>query len=262
MNIKRIVSLAPSITETIFALGEGSKLVGVTEFCNYPPQAKRIDKIGGYSTLDIKKIIALSPDLVLATNFHLKTPIISQLENKRINTYIVEENSLLDVPQVIMSIGRLIDQEGRAYQLARDIEMQIKAITEQTKHLMPEERPRVCYICSGNPLRFARGPCCANGFIETAGGVNIGKEILHAQMNLNAIADKNPNVIIVTSGHGEVVDLISFVRSEAVLHKTSAWQNNRVYRVEDDLVTRFGPRVTTGIKKFAELIHPEIFGEV
>lgn len=262
MGINRIVSLAPSNTEVIFALGEGGKLVGVTEFCNYPPEARLIEKIGGFSTPNIEKIISLSPDLVLATNLHLKTPVVSQLKNRGINIYIIEENTLLDTSQAIMLIGGIIGREKEARQLARDIQIQINKIASQTKHLMPDERPNVCYICSNNPLRIARGPCCVNKFIEIAGGINIGAVILKDEsVSLKTIADINPDVIIVSTGHGEIVDLLGYVKNESILHKTGAYKNNRVYQAGADLFTRFGPRVIDGLGMFAKLIHPEIFSE-
>lgn len=89
--------------------------------------------------------------------------------------------------------------------------------------------------------------------------MNIGAEILQAKtVNLRAIADKNPDVIIVGTGHGEIIDLMKYVKDESILHETNAYQNNRVYRIEADLL-RLGPRVVRGLKKFADFIHPEIF---
>lgn len=261
MNINRIVSLAPSNTEIVFALGEGSKLVGVTEFCDYPSVAGAIEKIGGFSTPDIDKIISLRPHLVLAADFHLKMLVISRLKDMGVNVCIVETKTLLDIPCSILFIGSILGRKNRAHQLAREIKMQIKAIKEQTAHLVPEEKPMVCYICSNNPLRIGRHRCCVELFIEIAGGVNMGAEISQGKIiDLNTVTNKNPDVIIVGAGHGEAVDLMKYVKNELILHKTNAYKNNRVYQVSADLL-RLGPRAINGLKKFAEFIHPEIFGE-
>ncbi len=259
MNVQRIVSLAPSNTEIVFALGAGAKLVGVTGFCDYPAQARLIEQIGGFSSPDIGKIISLLPDLVLATDFHLEMPVISRLKARGINTEITRAGRLTDIPEAILLVGRLLGCRDRARRLAGDIRRQIKTINTRTKHLLPEQRPRVCYICAQNPLRFARESCCAHQFIEIAGGANIGRELLKARMSFNTIVERNPDVIIVGTGHGQVVDLINFVNNQPVLQQTNACRNNRVYRVSDDLVTRGGPRAIEGLQRFAELIHPEIF---
>lgn len=259
MDIQRIVSLAPSNTEIIFALGEGNKLVGVTEFCSYPQEARLIERIGGFSTPDIDKIIVLSPDLVLAADFH--TPVISQLESRGVNMRIVQAKTILDVPKAILFIGTLIDREKEASELAQNVQAQIEAIEEKTKHLMSDEKPGVCYICSHDPLRIARCMCCVNKTIELAGGINIGTEIQGDAINIETIVSKNPDIIIVSSGHGETVDLLNYVKNKPVFHKTSAYKSNRVYRVRADLFTRFGPRAVEGLKEIARFVHPEIFGE-
>lgn len=258
MKIRRIISLAPSNTEILFALGEGRGLVGVTEFCNYPPETESIDKIGGFSMPDIEKIVSLSPDLVLATDFHLEKSIISQLKNKGVSTYIVKAKTILDIPDAIISIGSLIGKEQESHKLAQDIQAQIGEIRDKTKDLKPEEKSKVCYICSHDPLRIAREACCVNITIELAGGINIGKEI--EQTDLLNIITKDPDVIIVSSGHGETVDLLNYVKNEPILHKTSAYKSNRVYRARADLFARFGPRAVEGLREIAKLIHPEIFG--
>lgn len=132
MNIKRIVSLAPSNTEIIFALGEEKNLIGVTDFCNYPPKAKSINKIGGFSTPDIKKIISLFPDLVLATDFHSQT-IIPKLRAENMTVYVAEARTVLDVPKAITAIGRLLGCKEKALKLAVKIEEEIDAIRHKVK---------------------------------------------------------------------------------------------------------------------------------
>lgn len=247
----RIISLAPSNTEIVFALGKGNNLIGVTESCNYPQEAESIEKIGGFSTPNIEKINSLSPDLVLATEYHLKMPDVSQVKN----ISIIKAGTILDVPSAILYVGNLIGRESEAYKLAHDIKTQIEAIKDK----IPEKRPKVCYLCSHDPLRIAREACCVSKTIELAGGINIGKEI--QRVDLLNIMDKNPDVIIVSSGHGETVDLLNYVVNEPILHKTSACKNNRVYRARADLFSRFGPRAVFGLREIAKFIHSEIFNE-
>lgn len=254
MNIKRIVSLAPSNTEIIFALGEGGKLVGVTEFCNYPPEAGLVEKIGGFSTPNMEKIISLSPDLVLATEFHLKA-VVPGLKKRGLAVSVVETKMILDIPEAIIFIGGLIGRKKKAYRLAQSIQDQIDTLEEQTRNIGVDERARVCYICSHNPLRIARKSCCVDKSIELAGGINIGSEIAGREVNLETIVNKNPDVILVSSGHGETVDLMDYVKNEKILHRTNAYRNNKVYKVRADLFSRFGPRAVCGVEEIFKIIH-------
>lgn len=254
MGINRIVSLAPSNTEIVFALGEGGKLAGVTEFCDYPPEAKLIEKVGGFSTPSIEKIISLSPDLILTTEFHLKT-VVPELKKRGLAVSVVETKTILDIPKAIIFIGDLIGRKKEAHRLVRSIQDQIDALEEQTKSIGAGKRPRVCYICSHNPLRIARKSCCVDKSIELAGGINIGSEIAGREVNLETIANKNPDVILVSSGHGETVDLMEYVKNEKILHRTNAYRNNKVYKVKADLFSRFGPRAICGVEEIFKIIH-------
>ncbi|GAI57232.1 unnamed protein product, partial [marine sediment metagenome] len=175
MKIQRIVSLAPSNTEIVFALREGSKLVAVSGCCNYPPEVNLIEKIGGFSTPDIEKIISLSPDLVLATDIDLRKGAVSKLRAKGIATYVVKAKTVLDVPSAISFVGKLIGCQKKALPLAKKIEEKIKKISQKTKDL--NTKSRVCYICSHNPLCIALKSCTINKLIEVAGGVIFSRDI-------------------------------------------------------------------------------------
>ena len=259
MNIQKIVSLAPSNTEIIFALGEGDKLTGVTECCNYPPEAKLIDKIGGYSNPDIEKIIALSPDLVLATDIDLKKGALSKLRAKNIAAYTVGTETILDAPRAISFVGKLIGCQDKAARLAEETKERIGKICQKTKAL--KQKPKVCYVCSHNPLCVALKSCAINKIIEIAGGVNIMQDIDRSNISdlLEAIIKKNPQVIITSRGHKETTDLLSYVKNQARFKCTDACANNRIYQLHAELICRPGPRAVQGLETIAQFIHPEIF---
>ncbi|MBZ9577976.1 ABC transporter substrate-binding protein [Patescibacteria group bacterium] len=261
MNIKRIVSLAPSNTEIVFALGEGSKLVAVSGCCNYPPEVKLIDKIGGYSTPDIEKIISLSPDLVLATDIDLRKGAISKLRAKGITTYVVKTKTVLDAPSAISFVGKLIGCQRKALSLAKKIGEKIKKIHQKTKAISP--RPRVCYICSHNPLCIALKSCTINKLIEVAGGLNIMRDIDRDNIDdlLEVVIKKNPQVIITSKGHRETMGLLSYTQNHPRFQHTDAYLNNRIYQIDAQLVCRPGPRTVKGLEILAKFIHPEIFKE-
>ena len=258
MKIQRIVSLAPSNTEIVFALGEGNKLVGVTQCCNYPPEVKLIDKIGGYSKPDIEKIISLSPDLVLATAIDLRGTV-SKLKAKGIATYAVGAKTILDAPYTISFVGKLIGCQEKASQLAKKIGEKIKKIHQKTKDI--SSRPRVCYICSHNPLCIALKSCTINKLIEVAGGLNIMRDIDRDNIDdlLEVVIKKNPQVIITSKGHRETADLLSYTQNPPRFQHTDAYLNNRIYQIDAQLVCRPGPRTVKGLEILAKFIHPEIF---
>jgi len=255
MGIQRIISLAPSITETIFVLGYADKLVGVTEFCNWPPEAKLIDKIGGFSTPDIKRIISLNPDLVLATDFHLK--IVNYLKERGINTYVIEAKTILDAPQSIIQVGKAINCKDKANRVARELKDEMDTLLEEVKRI--PKKVRVCYLC--DIFCVAWRSCAMSKLIETLGGINIGRNIKSNQQGsvLKEIAEEDPEVIITAKGHRETTDLLSFVKETPYFRKTRAYKNNRIYQIQAELVCRPGPRAIIGLKKLAKFIHPEIF---
>jgi len=146
---QRIVSLAPSNTEILFALGLGEKVVGVTEYCNYPPEALDKEKVGGYSTPDIEKIIALQPDLILASSIHAKE-LIPALEQRGLTVFALEPKSIDGILEDIRMVGKIAGKEEEASVLVTQMENKIKAITDKTKEL--EERPRVFYITWHDPI--------------------------------------------------------------------------------------------------------------
>jgi len=255
MNIQRMISLAPSITETIFVLGYGDKLVGVTEFCNWPPDAKLIDKIGGFSTPDIKKIISLNPDLVLATNFHSR--LVNYLKGKWINTYVIEAQTILDAPQSIIQIGQAINCKDKADKLARELKDEMDNLLEKIKRI--PKKVHVCYLC--DIFCVAWKSCAMSKLIEALGGINIGRNVKSNQQEsiLKEIAEEDPEVIITAKGHRESIDLLSFVKETSFFKKTQAYKNNRIYQIQAELVCRPGPRAIIGLKRLAEFIHPEVF---
>ncbi|MCD6228067.1 MAG: ABC transporter substrate-binding protein [Candidatus Omnitrophica bacterium] len=251
----RIISLAPSITETIFVLGYGDKLVGVTEFCNWPPEAKLIDKIGGFSTPDIKRIVSLNPDLVLATDFHLK--IVNYLKERGVNTYVIEAKTILDAPQSIIQIGKAINCKDGAVKLAKELKNEMDALLEKIKRI--PKKVRVCYLC--DIFCVAWRSCTMSKLIEALGGINIGRNIKSNQREfvLKEIAKEDPEVIITAKGHRESVDLLSFVKETPYFKKTKASKDNRIYQIQAELVCRPAPRAMIGLRKLVKFIHPEIF---
>ncbi len=259
---QRIISLAPSNTEILFALGLADRVVAVTDYCDYPSEAKDKPKIGGFSTPNIEELVALSPDLILATSIHEKR-IIPQLEGKGMAVFALNPKTLDEVLEAINLIGEITGREEEASGLVAEMGNRIKAVTDKTGGLLESQRPRVFYIVWHDPLMAAGSGTLQDDLIEKAGGINIAQDLAgYADISLEAFIAGNPEVMIAGGGHGSSEDLtFQFAKAEPRLNDIDARQNNRVYMVDSDLVSRPGPRTVEGLEKFAEFIHPELFKE-
>ena len=253
---QRIVSLAPSNTEILFALGLGDKVVGVTDLCNYPPEALNKTKVGGYYGSDIEKIIALQPDLILATDFH-RFDLIPALEEQGFAVFAVAPQTLGDVQLSIQKIGQITDKETEAFELVNEITSNIKEIEEQTEEL--EEKPRVFYITWHDPIWTIGRDTWIDDLINIAGGVNIFSPYFEsgAMVEIEWVVFLNPEIVITSSWPG----VYEWAMNSTELEVTAGRQSGSVYTCDDNIVQRPGPRLVEGLEWFAHFIHPEIFGE-
>jgi len=250
---QRIVSLAPSNTEILFALGLGEKMVGVTDWCDYPPEALEKEKVGGYDTPDIEKIVALNPDLILVA-YGTSMDVINTLVGLGLTVFGIKTTDLDDLLNDIKTIGEITDKELEAYALTSEMENRIQAVTNQTEEL--EERPSVFYIVWHDPLWTAGSETFIHELIEKAGGVNICQNLTgYTTISIEEVVACNPEVIITSEWSFE------WAQNETLLEGTDARQYDRVYQGDDDLVQRPGPRLVEGLEWFAYFIHPEIFEE-
>lgn len=257
----RVVSLAPSNTEILFALGLGDNLVGVTEYCDYPPEAQEITFIGGFNTVDMEKIIELHPDLILAANIHKDTDA-AELERRGFSVITLAPETLDDIIDGVSQIGEVTGTEEKALALTEELRDRVKAITDKTADLA-EEKPRVLYITWHDPIWTLGQGTITHELIELAGGINVVADIDgHGKTDLETIIAKNPQIILASTGHGSAEDSpVTWAQTEDRLEHVDARLNDRIYQVDSDLVTRPGPRIVDGLEIFAELIHPQLFGE-
>ncbi len=261
---EKIISLAPSNTEIVFALGLADRLVGVTEFCDYPEAAKGKPKIGGFNTIDIEKVVVIEPDLILATNIH-QEEVIPALERLGLTVLILDPKTLDEVLEAITLLGRVTGKQEAAAQLVTEMSNRIKAVTDKTANLTEAQRPRVFYVMWHEPLMTVGLDTRIHELIGLAGGINIAQEVGegYPTMSLEAVIQANPQVIVAGSGMGEGAKLpFQFAGSESRLKDVDARINNRVYEINTDLIGRPGPRIVEALEQLAKMIHPEIFGSI
>jgi iron complex transport system substrate-binding protein len=253
---QRIVSLAPSNTEILFALGLGDKVVGVTDWCNYPPEALEKEKVGGYTTPDIEKIVALNPDLILVAH---GTPmeVINTMVGLGLTLFGIKTTDLDDLLNDIRRIGEITDKELEAQALTSEMAVEIQAVTNQTEEL--EQRPKVFYIVGHEPSLWTVGSgTFIHELIEKGGGVNICQNITgYAEISIEYVLARDPEIIITSSWPG----IYEWAMNSTELEVTAARQSGSVYTCDDNLVQRPGPRLVKGLEWFAHFIHPEIFEE-
>ncbi len=251
---QRIVSLAPSNTEILFALGLGEKVVGVTDWCNYPPEALEKEKVGGYVTPDIEKIVALNPDLILVA-YGTPMEVINTMVGLGLTVFGIKTTDLDDLLNDIRRVGEITDKEVEAQVLTSEMAVGIKAVTDQTEEL--EQRPRVFYIVGHEPSLWTAGQgTFIHELIEKGGGVNTCQNITgYSEISIEYVLARDPEIIIT----GEWSYDWAINASE--LASTNASQTGRIYTLDDDLAQRPGPRLVEGLEWFAYFIHPEIFEE-
>jgi iron complex transport system substrate-binding protein len=254
---RRIVSLSPSNTEIVFALGLGDELVGDTTYCNYPKAAQSLPKIGGFSNVDIEKVVSLAPDLILAANIH-EAQIIPSLLKLNIPIMTLEPKTIPEIFNDINRLGAITGQAAEAKALTAGLQKRVEAVAARTAGVT--RRPRVLYITWHDPI-YAAGDDTINGqLIKMAGGDNISKDLKgYATLSLESVIERNPQIIVVMSSMGDQTST-DYINSEPRLKATDALKNKRVYSIDADLFGRTTPRVVDALEKLESLVQGEIKG--
>ncbi len=256
---QRIVSHVPGITEILFALGLGERVAGVSDFCNYPEEAKLKEKVGGYFDPSVEKIVALEPDLVLTDGY--VDYLMVQLEQLGIPYLVLQPQDIDGILKNIELVGRATGVEKRAEEIIADFEARMQRVIEKVKDA---PRPRVFYtfatIDLSNPWTAGPGSF-VDSLIALAGGENIGAKASApwVQFSIEELVNSDPEIIIVDASHGSAVTPIEELKAQPAWREITAIKENRIYRIDGDLVNRSGPRIIQGLEEMARMIHPELF---
>ena len=252
-----IVSLAPSNTEILYALGLGDRVVGVTEFCNYPPEAQEKPKVGGFSDVNTEKVVELAPDLILAASLHL-SEVVPALEKLGLTVVVIDPPDVPAVLEGIELVGKITSREKEAEALTYEMQKRIDAVAEAVKG---REKPRVFWELSSD-LWTAGPDSFINDLIERAGGENIaaGAESPWVQLSSEAIVAADPEVIFLADHpFGESTETVA---ARPGWGEISAVVNNCIIELsqeEIDVVSRPGPRVVEALELIARALHPDAF---
>jgi len=259
-NPQRIISLAPSNTEILFALGLGDRIVGVTDYDNYPPEAKTKPSVGEYVNPNIEGIVAMNPDLILGTEAQ-SAEYYQQIESRGLKIVAISPKTFDEVLDSITLIGKITGADKAAAALTASMEKRIKAVTDKTSKLSEAQKPSVFYILWDDPLMTAGKGTFTDEMITKAGGVNIFGDLeSYPTVSLENVLAADPQIMVAGVGTNEgEQEPFQFITGEARLQDTSARQNNRVYSINMDIVSRPGPRIVDALEQFAHIIHPELF---
>ncbi|MFC2054102.1 ABC transporter substrate-binding protein [Chloroflexota bacterium] len=259
----RIVSLAPSVTESLFAIGAGDLVVGRTEYCDFPVEAETRPIVGGFSSksISIETILDLEPDLVIGGTT-LQAEIITALETAKINSFVIQPEGVEEIIDSIQLLGMVTNRQDGADALVADMQSRINAITEVVSTISEEERLTVFYEVWHEPLMTTTPHTFIGELIQLAGGINIFANIEEAYPSVSAeqILMANPDVILGPSSHGDqlTVEVISLREGWQDLISV---QNEAIYLVEGNIISRSGPRIVDALEMIAVLLYPEYYGE-
>ena len=254
-RIERIVSLAPNMTEIIYAVGAGDRLVGNTTYCDYPAEAKKVEKVGDTLQPNIERIVALRAQVVLVSTASQLEAFTRQMEQQNIPIYITDPKSFGGVLKTIASVGELLGQHDEAQKVVNDMRSRAEAVQSAVK----SEKPvRVFYQVSSEPLYTAGRDSFITDLIKLAGGISVTADVPGAwpkYSDESALASQ-PEAIVMASFDSMNKNGMDVAKS---LKNSPAAKNGNVFGINGDYLSRPGPRLINGLEEMARKFHPNAF---
>jgi iron complex transport system substrate-binding protein len=255
LKIERFVSLAPNLTEIAYTVGAGDRLVGNTTYCDYPAEARKVEKVGDTLHPSIERIIALRPQVVLVSTASQLETFTDQLSAHQIAVYVTDPHDLDGVFRSISNIGYLLNERDTADEVVRNLRARAAAVENAVKGTTPVT---VFYQVSAEPLYTAGRDSFVTDLIRKAGGISVTADIPGAwpKYSAESALAAQPEAIILPTG-GSMGDANSTVA--AALKRSQAVANGKVYKINDDHLSRPGPRAIDGLEELAQALHPDKF---
>ena len=250
----RIISLAPAITETLYAIGAGDRVLAVTINDTYPAQAKSLPKVGGFmpSTINIEIILALKPDLVfVAGKFH--EPIVAALSPLGIDVVAVDSTSFDTFYSVTDRVGQAVGHRAEAHRIIDDVKNRRGAVLKRTELIPLSNRPKVLYVLADNPLMTTSGKTFIGEMIADAGGINLFADTKqdYPQISDEAVIARNPDLILAPDHGAE--GMPGRLPGRPGWNLLSAIRAKRIVTIDEDLINRHGPRLIEGLEAMEKI---------
>jgi iron complex transport system substrate-binding protein len=247
------VSLAPALTEILFAVGAGDRVVGVTAFCDYPEEARRLPKVGGYTTPSVEAILALRPDLVLVSPASGNRDSALSLRQARLRVEVVPAETLDEAYAAVEQVGRLVGAGARASALASDMRARIGAAASKAASL---PRVRAIFCVQRDPLIVAGRGTLPSQLLELAGGMNLVAADRYPRIGIETVLADAPDVIVQSR-----MDLADASEERAALEFWKRWptipavRDGRVFVIDGTTAFRAGPRVADAVEMLSGILH-------
>jgi len=246
----RIISLAPSVTEILFALGAGGRMVGRTTHCNYPPAAASLPAVGDLA-LDYDRIVALRPDLVITESIN-RPEIVERLRHLSLRVETVRSGTLAEYRDTLRALGSLTGEDGAARRLVGQLDDVLKDMRARTAALPMDSRPRVFVEIGERPLWTAARGSFIDEMVTLVGGSNVFGDLgePYPKLDPEAVVARDPEVVVLTASD------VSAFRERPGFGAVNAVRSGRVYRIDADLLVRPSPRLVQGIRTLAGWVSP------
>jgi iron complex transport system substrate-binding protein len=254
---QRIVSLAPSNTENLYFLGLGDRLVGDTSYCDYPEEAKKVAKVGGFKDPSLEKVIALQPDLVLATDIHQS--MLASMEGAGLKVVVINPETIDETFESMILIGKSAGIEGQARTLVTGLKDRVSAVSSKAANIPENQRPTVYYEIWNQPLMTIGKDSLISQIITLAGGINVTGDMSepYPQISEEIIIARNPQVMINSYGMNSQLLTPEEIGARKGWQNVSFVKNKRIYTIESDLLTLAGPRIVNGIEQVYTCLYPQ-----
>ena len=255
VKVDRVVSLAPNLTEIVFAVGGGAQLVGRTSYCDFPPEAKSVPEVGDTTHPSLERMVALKPQVVLVSTASQLEVFTQQLQNQNIAVFVTDPHDLEGVFRTIEQIGDILGKRDQALTLVQSLRQRTSAVEQAVKDKPPV---RVFFQLSAEPLYTAGHDAFVTDLMRRAGAISVTADLpgeWPKYSSESALATK-PEAIILSTG-GSMGAANSTV-TEA-LRQSPAVKQGRVYKINDDHLVRPGPRAVDGLEEMARALHPDAF---
>jgi iron complex transport system substrate-binding protein len=236
-------------------------MVGVTDYCNYPEEALKVSKVGGFSKPNMEAVLALQPDLVLAGNKHEEQ--IKKLEEMNIPVLVLIPESMDEVFEAMTMVGKATGKSQEADTLISDMKNRLKTIESKVGSIPEQDRVRVYYEVSSDPLMSAGSASIINEVIYLAGGKNIFADVAerYPKISQEVLIERDPQFILYPGSHGSEGFDPKKIKSRPMWDKISAVKENKLVNINADTISRPGPRLIEAVEKLATVFYPEMFNK-
>ena len=254
---KKIVSLAPNITEILFSLGLDQEIVGISIHCNFPEKVKSRVRVGSYISLDFEKIVSLKPDLIIATGAGNTKDMVERLERLGFPTYVIFPKNVEEVIRSVGHLSQLVSREKEGMKIIQEMKRRRERVVALTQGL---PRPRIFLQIGEAPIVTVGKNSFADDLIRLAGGKNVAgnEKEMYPRFGMEEILKRSPEVILISSMNPRG-------NYQRVVQEWSRWEtipavkNGRIHLIDSDLIDRPSPRIIEGLEEMARILHPERF---